>query len=127
VILGSFTTRYFGTVVISSVTAAITAQIFLGEQPAFAVPAYSLSVPQKPLFIFCWVSLAAVAAVLFIRTIYFSEALFDGWSLHPSFKAGLGLFLTAVLALLLPRGSTWCWAPVWNLLEKRLRKISLSL
>jgi CIC family chloride channel protein len=43
VILGRFTTRYFGAVDISSVSASIIGRIFLGAQPAFVVPAYPLS------------------------------------------------------------------------------------
>jgi CIC family chloride channel protein len=46
--------------------------------------------------------LAALVAVLFIRLLYRFESFFDEWSLHPAFKAGLGMASTAGIALLLP-------------------------
>lgn len=103
VILGSFTARYFGTVVISSVAAAITAQIALGENTAFSVPAYPFQAAETPVYLLLGI-LAALVAVLFIRALYFAERVFDEWRLHPAFKTAVGMLLTAALALLLPNG-----------------------
>jgi short subunit fatty acids transporter len=51
VILGEFTTLYFGNVVVCAVTASIVARQFLGVTPAFAVPSYTLlSVWELPLY-----------------------------------------------------------------------------
>ncbi len=103
VILGSFTARYFGTVVISAVAAAITAQALLGEKQAFAVPAYPFQPAETPVYILLGI-LAALVAVLFIRTLYFVEGIFDEWQLFPALKTAVGMLLTAGVALLLPGG-----------------------
>ncbi len=101
VILGRFTTRYFGAVVISSVTAGIMARILLSEQPAFSVPAYPFRPAETPVYLVL-AALAALVAVLFIRVLYFTEEKFDRWRLHPAFKAAVGMALTAAVALLMP-------------------------
>ncbi|MDT8304325.1 MAG: chloride channel protein [Anaerolineae bacterium] len=102
VILGRFTVRYFGAVVISAVSAAIVGRSFLGNEPAFAVPAYPLnSLGELPVYITLGL-LAALIAVLFIRVLYRAESLFDQWRVPPSFKAALGMILTALVGLLLP-------------------------
>jgi CIC family chloride channel protein len=102
VILGSFTVRYFGAVVISSVTASIVSQFFLSSQPAFSVPAYPLThLGEIPIYIVLGI-LAALVAVAFIRVLYRAEGWFDAWQIGLPWKAALGMFLTAVLGLLYP-------------------------
>ncbi len=102
VILGSFTVRYFGAVVISSVTASIVSQIFLSSQPAFDVPAYPLAhLGEIPIYVVLGI-LAAVVAVLFIKVLYTAEGWFDRWQIGLPWKAALGMFLTALLGLLYP-------------------------
>lgn len=101
VILGRFTTRYFGAVVISSVAASIVSRIFLSAQPAFSVPAYAFRAAETPFYIVLGI-LAALVAVLFIRTLYFAEEVFDRWKFPPALKASIGMLLTAGVALLVP-------------------------
>ncbi len=102
VILGSFTVRYFGAVVISSVTAAVVSRSLLGDQPAFNVPSYPLtSLGELPIYILLGV-LAALVAVFFIRFLYFAEGLFDDWKVPLPLKTAIGMVLTGVVALLLP-------------------------
>ncbi|MCB8944638.1 MAG: chloride channel protein [Ardenticatenaceae bacterium] len=101
VILGRFTVRYFGAVVISSVSASIIGRIFLSDKPAFDVPAYPFQPSELPLYTLLGI-LAALVAVLFIRSLYWFENLFDEWSWHPAYKAAVGMLLTAVVGLLLP-------------------------
>lgn len=104
VILGRFTTRYFGAVVISSVSAGIIGRIFLGAQPAFRVPAYPLtSFAELPIYIILG-CLSALVAVIFVKLLYRMEGLFDNWRLHPAFKASIGMILTALVASLIPGG-----------------------
>lgn len=98
VILGKFTVRYFGAVVISSVAAGIVGRIFLGDRPAFIVPAYPFHLVELPIYIVLGI-LAALVAVLFVRLLYRAESLFDHWSLHPALKAAIGMVLTALVAL----------------------------
>lgn len=102
VILGRFTTRYFGAVVLSSVSAGIIGRIFLGAEPAFTVPAYPLtSWAELPLYILLG-CLSALVAVIFVRLLYKMEDLFDTWKLHAAFKASIGMILTGLVAFLIP-------------------------
>lgn len=102
VILGSFTVRYFGAVVISSVTAAVVSRSILGDRPAFTVPSYPLThLGELPIYMVLGV-LAALLAVFFIRFLYYSEELFDNWTIPLPVKAAIGMVLTGLVALLLP-------------------------
>ncbi|MCA9973751.1 MAG: chloride channel protein, partial [Anaerolineales bacterium] len=101
VILGKFTTRYFGAVVISSVTAGIVGRAYLSDRPAFTVPAYPLNhLLELPIYVVLGM-LAAVVAVVFIRLLYRLEGLFDAWHIPLPYKTGLGMLLTAAIGLFL--------------------------
>lgn len=102
VILGRFTVRYFGAVVISSVVASVIGQIYLGDKPAFIVPAYALNHVGELLIYVILGVLAGLVAVAFIRALYRAEEFFDNWKFPASLKASLGLFLTGVVALVVP-------------------------
>ncbi len=101
VILGRFTVRYFGAVVISAVSASIVGRIYLSDKPAFIVPSYPAQPGELPLYALLGV-LAAIVAVLFIRLLYKFEDIFDEWTWSPALKAAMGMLATAVVALLLP-------------------------
>ena len=99
VILGKFTSRYFGAVVLSSVTASIVGRAFLSNAPAFTVPAYPLnSLAELPIYVVLGL-LSALVAVLFIRTLYWLEGLFDNWKMTLPFKTTLGMVLTGVIGI----------------------------
>lgn len=102
VILGSFTANYFGAVVISAVSASMVAQAFLGNRPAFDVPAYPLNHPAELGLYLVLGVLAAVLAVGFIRSLYKAEELSDAWQIPLRYKTALGMALTAGVGLLLP-------------------------
>lgn len=101
VILGNFTVRYFGAVVISSVSASIVAQAFLGNRPAFEVPAYSLNNPVELLVYILLGVLCAFLAVVFIRALYITEEISDRIRVPLSVKTAVGMGLTAGVGLLL--------------------------
>ncbi len=102
VILGRFTVRYFGAVVISAVAASVTSQAIIGNKLAIEVPAYPLhSVAELPIYMVLGL-LAALVAVLFIRLLYFTEAKFDAWRIPLPVKTSLGMVLTGIVALLVP-------------------------
>lgn len=102
VILGRFTNRYLGMVVISAVSANVVSRALLGEAPAFQVPAYPLNSPlELPLYIVLGV-LCGLGALLFIRTLYRAEAIFDGWAVPLPVRTTVGMGLTGVTALLAP-------------------------
>lgn len=86
VILGEYGLRFFSSVVLSSVTATVISRSFLGDHPAFLVPPYQLlSVWEIPLY-FIFGFLAAFAALLFVKTLYKCEDVFDSWKIAEYIK-----------------------------------------
>ncbi len=99
VILGRFTVRYFGAVVISAVSASVVARQFLGNDFTFAVPSYQMNhLAEIPVYIVLGV-LSALWAVLFIRVLYKTEGLFDHWRVPLPLKTAIGMVLTGLVAL----------------------------
>jgi CIC family chloride channel protein len=102
VILGEFTTAYFGNVVIAAVTASVVSRRFLGNSPAFAVPAYSMVSAWEIAFYAVLGLLAAAVAWLFVASLYWFEDVFDDWRFPDMFKPAVGGLLLGGLALFLP-------------------------
>jgi len=103
IILGDFGVATFSPIVISSVTATAVSRHFLGDTPAFIVPAYELvSAWEFPLYItmglFC-----ALVAVVFVRTLYKMEDLFDNLKFPPDYlKAVFGGLVLGLMGLVFP-------------------------
>ena len=102
VILGDFGLATFSPIVISAVSATAVSRHFLGDFPAFVVPAYELSSKWEfPLYVtlglFC-----ALVAVAFTRFLYLAEDLFDEFKFPEYLKALLGGVVLGVAGLLLP-------------------------
>ena len=90
VILGDFGLATFSPIVISSVVATAVSRAFLGDIPAFIVPAYELvSVWEFPMYmalgLFC-----AVVGVTFTKVLYKVEDLFDDFKFPEYLKAIIG-------------------------------------
>ena len=103
VILGEFSVRYFSTVVISSVTASVVGRIAFGNAPAFVIPQYSLVSPWE-LFLYVLLGiLAGLVALLFVRTLYWTEDLFDAWHFPEYFKPVVGGLLIGVVGFYFPQ------------------------
>ncbi len=104
IILGDFGVATFSPIVISSVTATAVSRHFLGDTPAFVVPAYELvSAWEFPLYLtlglFC-----ALVAVVFVRTLYKMEDLFDSLKFPPDyFKAVFGGLVLGLMGLVFPQ------------------------
>ena len=101
VVLGRFSTRYFGAVVISAVAAGVTARIYLGEQPAFLVPTYGFQPGELPIYVILGI-LAAIVSALFVHLLQYLDKVFTWRALSPTLLAVLGMSLTAVVGLLSP-------------------------
>jgi CIC family chloride channel protein len=102
IILGDFGVAQFSPIVISSVAATVVSQHYLGDFPAFEVPAYSL-VQASELFAYAGLGiLAAVVALGFIRVLYAFEDRFDRIPLYPPFRTLLGGALIGVIGIWLP-------------------------
>jgi len=102
VILGEFSTGYFGTIVISAVAASIISRRFLGDSPAFVVPSYSMVSSWEILLYTLLGILTALGAWLFVTTLYWFEDRFDEWRFPNALKPAVGGVLLGVLALYLP-------------------------
>ncbi|TFH33987.1 MAG: CBS domain-containing protein, partial [Anaerolineales bacterium] len=100
VILGQFHTTYFGAVVISAVTADVVARFFEGNLRAFIVPEYAMVSPWELLFYGILGVLAAFGAVIFTRSLYASEDLWDRLRIPEYFKPAIGGALLGMMGIL---------------------------
>ena len=111
VVLGEFGLATFSPIVISSVVATAVSRAFLGDIPAFIVPAYELvSVWEFPMYlvlgIFC-----AVVGVTFTKILYRVEDLFDDFKFPEYLKAIIGGMILGAGGLFFPQvlwGRLWC-------------------
>ncbi len=103
VVLGEFGLATFSPIVISSVVATAVSRAFLGDIPAFIVPAYELvSVWEFPLYfglgLFC-----AVTGVTFTKVLYRIEDLFDDFKFPEYLKAIIGGMILGAGGLFFPQ------------------------
>lgn len=102
VILGEFSVGYFSTVVISSVTASVVGRIFLGNEPAFPIPSYSMASPWELLLYAALGIVAAFVAVAFTHTLYKFEDIFDAWRFPEYLKPMVGGLGMGIIGLYFP-------------------------
>lgn len=103
VVLGEFTTHYFGMVVIAAVAASIVSRQFLGSSPAFAVPTYALvSAWEIPLYAVLGI-LAALVGWGFVGLLYYLEDRFDFWRFPTAMKPAVGAVAVGLTGLLFPQ------------------------
>ena len=103
VILGEFTTRAFGVVVISSVTASVIGRAAFGDVPSFPVPNYALdNVGELGLYAILAVVAGAVG-VGFSRTLYAFEDAFDALPMREYLKPVPGGLALGLVGMFLPQ------------------------
>ena len=102
IILGDFAVPQFSPIVISSVTATIVSRHYLGDSPAFEVPAYQLVSPLELVNYAVLGFLAGLVALAFIKTLYYSEDLFDKFKTPEYIKGALGGLLIGFIGLQYP-------------------------
>ncbi|NOZ05407.1 MAG: CBS domain-containing protein [Chloroflexi bacterium] len=103
VILGEFTTSYFGSVVVCAVAASVVSRHFLGTSPAFVVPAYTM-VSAWEVLPYALLGLGAgVIGWGFVTALYGAEDIFDNWRIPEYLKPAVGGLLLGLLALYLPQ------------------------
>lgn len=102
VILGNFALLSFSPIIISSVLATAVSRAFLGDNPAFIVPAYSLvSVWEILLYVVLGI-IAGAVSVAFTRLVYQSEDFFDSISIPEYWKTPIGGFVMGILIIFVP-------------------------
>jgi CIC family chloride channel protein len=101
IILGDFTIRTFSPVILSSVLASVVSRTILQDAPAFIVPPYELvSAWEIPLYIILG-GFAGIVAVIFTKTLYITEDIFDYKLKIPGFlKPALGGLVLGFAGLL---------------------------
>ena len=103
VILGDFGLATFSPIVISAVVATAVSRHFLGNIPAFIVPAYELvSAWEFPLYLFLGI-FCAIVGVTFTKTLYRIEDLFEEIKFPEYLKAVIGGLILGVGALVFPQ------------------------
>jgi len=103
VILREYGSRFLSAVVLSSVIATVVSRFFLGNYPAFKVPAYQLlSIWELPLY-FILGLLAAVTAIAFIKILYRFEDWFEALKVSENLKPAIGGLALGCLGLFFPQ------------------------
>ncbi|RMF24126.1 MAG: chloride channel protein, partial [Deltaproteobacteria bacterium] len=102
ILLGDFGVPQFSPIVISSVVATVVSRHFLGNFPAFEVPAYELVSPFELLpYMFAGV-VAGGVALAFISVLYRAEELFDGFRIPEYLKTPIGGLMVGMIGIGLP-------------------------
>jgi len=102
IVLGDFAVPQFSPIVISSVMATVVSRHFLGNLPAFSIPAYSLHHPYELAAYAVLGLFSGLTALLFIRTIDVSENVFDSLRIPAPLKGLLGGLCVGGIGLMLP-------------------------
>ena len=103
IVLGDFGLATFSPIVISAVSATAVSRHFLGNAPAFIVPAYQLVSPWE-FFLYVVLGLfCALVSVAFTSTLYRMEDLFDRIKFPEYLKAVVGGLILGCIALFFPQ------------------------
>ncbi len=103
VILGDFGVQTLTPIVLSSVLAAVTHQIFVDWAPRFSVPHHGfIHFQEVPLMVLLGL-LAAGVSWLFIRFLYLTEDGFQRWRFPSALKPAVGMALVGVVAFAFPQ------------------------
>ena len=101
-ILGKYGSRNVASVVIGSVAASVVSRTFLGPEPAFAVPPYSLTNPlQLPLYFLLGI-FAGFIGILVIRNMIFIENVLNRFEPPRWLRPTLGGLVVGLLGLMVP-------------------------
>ena len=104
IILMDFAVAQFSPIVISSVMATVISRMFEGDFAAFLVPKYELASPYEIIFYFILGAVSGIVSYMFIRSLYFSEDLFDNKFNFPEYlKPVVGGLLLGIIALGFPQ------------------------
>jgi chloride channel protein, CIC family len=102
VVIGHYALHTFAPVVIAAVAGTVISRIHLGAFPAFVVPNYDIaSFFEFPAFILLGL-VCAVAAILFIRSIFIAEDLINRINLPIWTRPMLGGAVIGLIAIFLP-------------------------
>ncbi len=103
IILSELGALQFIPIVVSSVVATALSRHYLGNFPAFEIPAYDL-LHYSELFLYLILGvLAGVVAYIFIRLLYGMEDFFEGWKLPEYIKPAIGGAIIGCIGIFFPQ------------------------
>jgi len=102
IILGDFGVAQFSPIVIASVMATVVSRHFLGDFPAFEVPAYQLVSPLELIPYAILGLLAGLVALLFIKTLYGLEDFFERLKMNGMVKTMIGGLIIGIMGIFVP-------------------------
>ncbi|MBN2055257.1 chloride channel protein [bacterium] len=103
IILGNFALHTFSPLVVSSVLATVISRHYLGNHPAFNVPHYVLNSPlELPLYLIVGIILGFMS-VLFSRSVYKVEDIFDAWKFPNYLKTPVGMTGLGIILCIFPQ------------------------
>ncbi len=102
VILGDFSAAAIGPIIISSVFGTIVSRSLFGNYPAFVPPEYILQSPVEIVFYTILGVAAGFVGLLYVKSLYFTEDLFNKWKLSIPIKALIGGSILGALAIFVP-------------------------
>ena len=103
IILGDFAVPQFSPIVISSVMATVVSRHFLGDFPAFKVPAYTMESPFELINYVILGFLAGLVALSFIKSLYFTEDFFDKYQIPDWIKGAIGGISIGIMGIFFPQ------------------------
>jgi CIC family chloride channel protein len=89
-------------VLLTSLSSCIVARSFLGNYPAFVVPAYELSSPAELPLYFLMGLLVGTAAITYVRLLYRAEDFFRDWTFPEQLKPAAGGLMVGLLIRFFP-------------------------
>lgn len=101
VLLGRLHTDFL-MVLLTSLSSCIVARSFLGNSPAFVVPAYDLQSPGELAFYALMGLGLGLAAVAYVRLLYRAEDVFGDWRFPEALKPAVGGLITGLVLRFLP-------------------------
>jgi len=103
ILLRDFAVVTFSPVIVASVVATAVSRYFLGDSPAFHVPSFVAGGPQElPLYLLMGL-LVGLVGVGYVRTLYWSEDLFEKLRMPSWLKPALGGLLLGGLLIRFPQ------------------------
>lgn len=103
VIMRDYSPRHISSIVLSSVIATVVSRNYLGNNPAFVIPAYQMHSAWEILFYMAFGLLAAVTGFLFIRVLYRTEDLFNILPVPKYIYPAIGGLLVGAIGLWYPQ------------------------
>jgi CIC family chloride channel protein len=119
-VIGDLNTRHLSYLILAALGATITTRVFLGDNPTFDVPAYTLGHPIELALYVLLGALSGLLSVAFIRLLVWSIDRFQAFSVPDFLKPALGGLMVGLMALQLPQVLGIGYETVTHAMQNRL-------